>query len=388
MLDPFPLQPLLMPALAILAATAIATYAVTKAATLSLVTGAIKAAIFISYFGYFFDGTYTVLDDWTYVRNGIFLLNHNVNFLNFYDNWHIAREASEGNDVFFYYLYNAFAFELFGQAQYFAPVALNLVLVALIAYLGYRLAHTEFGIEALPAKIFFFFLLFHPDILVWSNLLNIKDIFVLLTHVLLLTAIANIFKGKLLIATLIIAVILPILVLTRYYVIVLFAIALILSLAVFSRTARISAIAISSGLLIAIYLWFGMEAFLGPIRIIQQTFVNPIYGAIRFLLTPIPFNTDPEYTFLNLPAVLHWLFAPFLLVGVVKVWQLGTNYSRFFIIYFLTYIVVFSIVGEIQGPRQRVQLDFAIALFQFTGIMAAYTAIKFRPNRSNSLGST
>ena len=379
MLEPAQVTTLLLPAAVIFMATLFAAYAASKDRMLSVTAAAIKALILVAYFGFVFDDTRTLLDDVTYAQYGAELREQGIGLFNFYQHWPLLR-ATFGTDTFFYYVYNSFAFSVFNTNQYFAPVALNLVLTAVIAFLGYRLVKNEFGIDDLAAKVFFFFLLFHPDILVWSNLLNIKDILILLIHVLLLTAIAQFFNRKVLSGTLILIPVIPIILLSRYYVLGLFAGALVLSMLISTRDyrVRLGAIAGSGLALLVIYLAKGSSAFTFPLHLIEHTFVNPAYGFVRFLLTPIPFNTDTEYTFLNIPAVIHWLLMPFLLLGVYKVWTIASSFCRFLVIYFVVFLCTYAVTGELQGPRHRVQLDFAIASFQFMGILTAYKWVQAR----------
>ena len=57
---------------------------------------------------------------------------------------------------FVYYLYNTYAFRIFGEG-YYAPVACNNLLTPLIAYLGTRLAVREFGLTPRQGGWFSFF---------------------------------------------------------------------------------------------------------------------------------------------------------------------------------------------------------------------------------------
>lgn len=100
---------------------------------------------------------------------------------------------------------------------------------------------------------------------------------------------------------------------------------------------------------------------------IKSHYSQPIYGFIRFLLTPIPFNTEYNYRFLNIPALLHWLFLPFMLIGINFIFKYNTSFTRYLIIYFILFTLLYAFFGELQGPRHRVQLDFIIALSQFLG---------------------
>ncbi len=85
------------------------------------------------------------------------------------------------------------------------------------------------------------------------------------------------------------------------------------------------------------------------------------------LLTPIPFNTQEAYNFLNIPALFHWLSMPFILNGIFYIYRVKTGFSRFFIIYLSLFMLLYGVYEELQGPRHRVQLDYAFALLQFFG---------------------
>lgn len=373
MFEPIQIDMLILPAACIMLATAIATQAAIPNLGISITTGAIKASIFVLYFRYVFDGSFTLLDDITYLKVGMYLLNEGVGFTNFIDNWSVVHLASGSNAVF-YYLYNAYALWLFDTDHYFAPVALNLILAPSIALLGFRLAKDEFGIDGAISSVFFLYLLFHPDIFVWSNFINIKDIFILFLHVILLLAVSQFYKSNYIIAICLFLVSISLLMISRHYVPVLFSIAF---LAACKRKYMLPPIFTLAFVVLILFYWSGWSAFVGPIETIWQSFVNPLYGLPRFIMTPIPFNTDPNYVFLNFPAVFHWILSPFLFVGIYRVWRINTRFSKFFLIYLGVFIGLYATVGELQGPRQRVQLDFAIALLQFIGLRAVFERLNY-----------
>src|SRR5207245_6801811 len=119
--------------------------------------------------GFLFDGTFNFADDWVYVEIGRDLMESNVGLLNLGENWGLLLSVGEGDHVL-YYLYNAYAFRLFGVG-YYAPIALNVVLTLFIAWFGTNLATKELRIPS--RKAFFLFLLFHPDIFAWSTFINV-----------------------------------------------------------------------------------------------------------------------------------------------------------------------------------------------------------------------
>jgi hypothetical protein len=89
-------------------------------------------------------------------------------------------------------------------------------------------------------------------------------------------------------------------------------------------------------------------------------------GFFRYMLGPTPGGTASAYTFLNPPAVFHWLFAPVALLGAVSL--LIKRFERIIIIYGLILVSVYSGVPAAAGPRFRFQFVFFTALLQFHGL--------------------
>lgn len=365
----FNLDTLAVPFLVILLFTLFVSVKITNKPVLSIVIALIKAGIFVFYFGWIFDGTFTVLDDWTYVDVGRELLRRDIGVTNLSDNWQYLLMIG-GGDHFVYYLYNTYAFRLFG-AEYFAPVALNVMATVITAGIGARLAATEFSVKGMELRIFYVFLLLHPDILAWSNVINGKDILILLFHVLMLFSVSCYLRGRILTA---ISVAIPatlVLFFLRFYVPVMFAAALAFSVLAARRGVwkRIRYLMVSLLLILAMLLWTGSAGVQYVVDQLRGAMVNPVFGFIRMLLTPVPFNTEDAYAFLNLSASIHWVLIPFALLGVVVVWRQGSSFSRVFIAYVLLFMGLYAVYGELQGPRHRVQLDYAWAVFQFLGIV-------------------
>lgn len=367
-MHPFELDILLTPGLVIFFATLMVASMVTRSVVFSLSAGFVKAGVFFVYFGLLFDGTFTFLDDWSYLEGGQALYAQDVGITNLGNNWKFVLMIGSG-DHFLYYLYNTYAFRLFGEG-YYAPVALNILLTLLVAWIGTRLAAREFGLSRLRRKWFFGFLLLHPDILAWSNIMNGKDIFVLLMHVLLLLS-CSLFFGRRLAAALALAVSVSlVLFFMRFYVPLLFAAALVASLlSVRVGKGRVRFFFLGGVLAALVSAWIGPDGLQYALAAVSESFVNPLYGFARFVLTPIPFNTAVKYSFLDLPAVIHWMLLPFTAWGIVAIYRLHTPFSRFFLLYVLAFGSLYAVFGELQGPRHRVQLDFAWAVLQFIGVM-------------------
>jgi hypothetical protein len=383
---PFDLGQLLGPGLAIFLVLFVVSFVVLRRPVASLVVAALKAGLFVAYFASVFDGTFTYLDDWTYFERGAYIHESGIGLSNLIESLPLLVAIGEG-DHFLYFLYNAIAFDWFGTG-YYAPVALNVIVTGFIALLGMRLARTEQLVDRRLAPVFFLFLLLHPDITAWSSLVNGKDTLVLLLHVMLLTAISQYLRGCRLAALLLAGISVAILFFLRFYVPLMFAVAFGTSMVLQLRGAArlrvgMVAIAILGGLVVAM----GGGIFSYAADSLRAEFVNPALGLLRFLLTPIPFNTEASFAFLDVPALVHWLMLPALLLGAWRIHRLGTPFSRLLVLYALTFAALYALYGELQGPRHRLQLDYAFALFQFAGV-GALAQFVTRWSASRAGGST
>lgn len=365
-LHPFDLGLLAWPSLAIFLVVFGVSLAALRRPGAALGLATVKAIVFFAYFGWFFDGTFTYFDDWTYFERGSYLHDLGLSPSDLLDSLPLLLAIGEG-DHFLYYLFNAFSFGLFGT-HYFAPVALNVIATAFIAWLGVRLAVVERFCSPRQAGLFFAFLILHPDITAWSSLVNGKDTLVLMLHVTLLTSISEFLRGRRLVPLLLAGVSVTTLLFLRFYVPLMFAIALSLGAVLQLHGAarwRIAAVAVVA--LAAAVFAIGDRAIGFAAESLRAEFVNPLIGLVRFLLTPAPFNTDAAFAFLDLPALLHWLMLPALFLGAWKVRRMNTPFSRLMIVYVLVFAALYAVYGELQGPRHRLQLDYAFALFQFVG---------------------
>lgn len=368
MLQPFDTGLLFSPALAIFTVTLFFSIRVIPELSVSLAVALVKAGIFFVYFGYYFDGKYTFLDDWSYMNGGEVLYYSGVALTNLSTYWDLLL-ATGGGRHFIYYLYNAYAFHFFGLA-YFAPVALNVVLTVLIAWLGARLARKELGFDKNTYRVFFLFLLLYPDIVAWSSLVNGKDVLVLLMHIFFLYGISFYYRQKIWQAAALLALSSLVLFFLRFYVPLVFAIAFGIASFLSGKGWRRAVWIVGSiGFLGGVAVFIGIDQIKDAFGILAKHYTNPVYGFLRFSLTPIPFNTDASYDFLDIPALIHWMLFPLAGVGVVMLHRYKTPFSRFFLIYFFVFAALYAVYGELQGPRHRLQLDYAWAIFQALGIM-------------------
>jgi hypothetical protein len=232
-----------------------------------------------------------------------------------------------------------------------------------------RVALAEFGLSRREARGFFLFLLLYPEVLAWSTVFNGKETLVLLCHILLLLGASHFFRGRILSSVLIIAPTTFVLAGLRYYVPALFVVAfLVYSLTTYQARHR-------AKILLVALLVFGAvlaqqyEGLGYGWALLKSSFINPAFGLVHFVLTPIPFQAQPEYTFLNWPSLYHWLAFPLFLVGLANLYRMKTPFARFTFIYFVTFIAFYSVFAQLQGSRHRFQLTFIFAICEFHGLL-------------------
>ena len=363
----FPFELLLLPSIVIFLTTLFIAFEVTRSVTFAFVAAIIKSGVYMLYFGVFFDSTFTFSDDWNYIDLAGEMHDSNLGITDL-KNGLDEMQSISGGEHFGYSLYNVYAFQFFGFG-YYAPVGLNIVLTLFVAWAGANLSATEFGFDGIWRKVFFAFLAFHPDIFAWSNIMNGKDTLVLLLHILLLYSASMYFRGQTLFAMTLAVFVSLLLSTLRFYVPMIFAIAFSLSLLLAPGGNSSKALKISIAAFIVLFIFFTDYFNLRfNLESLKENFVNPLYGFFRFILTPIPFHTELEYSFLNIPALIHWLLMPFVMMGFIAVSRNLSEFKVFFICYVLLFLALYSCYGELQGPRHRVQIDYAWAVLQFTGI--------------------
>ncbi|MDA8787048.1 hypothetical protein N9N19_05840 [Porticoccaceae bacterium] len=369
-MNSFDLGVLILPTLAIFFVCVMSCFYVTREPKTSLLLSFVKSGAFILYFGLFFDGSYILGDDLSYFKVGLTITEQQITFFNFIGRWdEMMALIPDGHKL--YYIYNTVAIKLFG-GSYFSAVALNVILTVAIAYYGTTLVVREGWMSPAKGKLFFAFLLIHPYIFIWSNTVNIKDILVLFLTVLLLHSVSLFFKYRISTALFIGFIVSVMFLFLRFYIPLMFAVALILSLFVLrGGRYRRRLLFYSSIPLFALFGLLGLAGLQAALREVTEYFVNPMFGIPRFILTPVPFNTG-LYSFLDYPALFHWFMMPAVVVGFHIVYKCKTPFAKFFITYFLLMICLYGVAGHFQGPRQRLQLEFMLAVFQFFGFRIYY----------------
>lgn len=365
-LPPFPLEELVFPALLILVLGFVISLHVTRRVPWSLLLALVKAGLFLGYYGIFFDGTFSFLDDWTYLEQGEKLFWQGVSVTNLVGHLPELFAAAAGNH-FFYYLYNAESVRLFGPA-YYAPVTLNILLTFVAAGFMAAVARSGLNFSRRLATGLFVFIAIHPDLLAWSTIMNGKDTVILTGTALAIYAVSLAGERRYVGALLLGGAVGTVLFFTRFYVPLMLMVALFgaLMLSPLGRRQAGLWLLVPVGL-VGVISVLGPEVLADAYGLLRERFVNPLYGIPRMLLTPIPLNTTEHYAFLDLPQVFHWALLPALGYGVYRIWQRTTLTAGFVVLYFLAMLLLYGMFEELQGPRHRYQLDGLVALFQFYG---------------------
>ncbi|HEU0277493.1 MAG TPA: hypothetical protein VFQ95_06725 [Rhodanobacteraceae bacterium] len=366
---PFPLAELVPPTLAIVAIGFALAFWFTRRAGLSLGVAAVKGGLFLAYFGFIFDGTYTFYDDWAYLQYGKQLLQDGVSIFNLFHHYDYVRSTVKSANLF-YYVYNASAMTVFGHG-YFAPVAMNVLLTFIAAGMLMRAAQLGLGMSRRTSIGLFACLALAPSILAWSTIANLKDILVATGTAGLVLAIALIEVHRFKRAIVTAALWGLVLIVTRFYVPLIAGAAFGATLLLSRQGRRNPWLWVgAAGALVVVAYGLGHGSVAGALRELHARGGNPAKGIVRFIATPIPFHTQPEYAFLNLPQLVFWALLPLQFYGMFALWRRSTLTGRFMVLYCVALMVLYGAFPTLQGPRHRVQIDGLIVVFQYVGIAA------------------
>jgi len=201
--------------------------------------------------------------------------------------------------------------------------------------------------------------------------MNGKDTFVVFCTSLAIAGLVLLDRNKIIRGLMLVATSFVILTFTRFYAPLFLMSAYFLSYLHWSSLKKrktVFFLALALALVIAIVANLGVDRLPYYYDRILSDPASPLYGFFRALLTPIPFNAEKSYGFLNLPQLFHWLSLPFALIGLFVVFRSKFVFLRFVSIYFLLGMLLLGLYNELQGPRHRYQFEIFIALFQFLGI--------------------
>jgi len=335
----------------------------------ALLLGVIKAAIPFVYFAYYYDRSWNLVDDVAYFMGADRLMASGQNPLLslFTQAGRDQLMAITGGRHFLYTWWNLLALYLFGTV-YSSPIFLNVATTFVSAALMFKIVRAS-GCDEKYAKWLSIFFLLHWDILCWSSFVNLKD-----TLVLMLTVVA-VYSGMRFVQTrkirhaVILAGVVFAFLWIRFYIPVLLLTCLA-AWAVFvaKRFKKILLMVIAlAGVLIV----FPAGAF----QTFQQMHKGEwIYGPIQMALSPQPWAIVPEYSFLLIPSICHWVFfVPGLVAGV---WLFRKNPAfRFAAIYLVTVVFFYGLLPDVRGVRERFQVSWVLAWVQFDFLWFSLRAV-------------
>lgn len=347
-------------------------------APVALPIAVLRVAIPVVYFAWFYDGRWTFLDDVTYVEQGAHLLYAGYDpFTVFFrkDGLILLFSLAQGVHIL-YGWWNHLAQFLFGP-YYYSAIFLNVILSVVVAEILYRFAALA-GFSPQYARGLHLFALLHWDILSWVSFINLKDVAVLtlsLTTLYLSVRALDTSRSDRVRSLAGVGGVLFTLLWIRFYMPVLILAAL--GLWVLLRQAGWRKYAVVGGAaLMALLL---VPTHLIPSGWIQLSPAAMVFGLVRFALTPQPWAIEPAYAFLLLPSMLHWLFFLPSLAGGVLLWR-RSRATALLLLYLAVVVLFYAVVPELQGPRQRLQVAFALIWMQFHALYIA--ALRIAPRIS------
>lgn len=321
----------------------------------------IKVGISFSYFAWFNDGQWLLVDDVYYFEVGKELVDSGFSPLDA-DGFIMLSVLSGGTHVM-YGWFNYISQYFFGP-YYYVPVFLNILLTYVSGYLLYKIAFLSGFSRKYCVGLFFFFVL-HWDVLAWSSFVNLKDILVLTLSLLLFYYLLRADCRPSFFNIAMIMVIFFGFYWIRFYVPLLasFAFVIYIILNRFSLKMVKNLVLIVSFIGVSVS-FIGVETITKYLNVLDLSIDSIAYGVVRMLLTPQPWNMAESYTFLTLSAWLHVIFFVPMCVGGVLLW-LKSHKARLCIVYFLVAIILYASLSELQGPRHRVQLLFVTVWMQY-----------------------
>jgi hypothetical protein len=326
----------------------------------------LKVALSLAYFAALDSGGWRLLDDVTYAERSAELLAAGigpVEALTDPDAFARLIGIAKGHH-FGYFVYNLAAQALFGD-HYWSAVFLNGLVTCAAGLLFFRILG-QIGLARAYHRAATVFLLLHWDLLAWSALLNVKDSVVLALTLWLFTAGYDLILARRWTALVHVVAASGLLFFFRWYVPVLFAAALgAWALTVLRGRRRLILLVLAA--LAGAAVWRARP----PLDLVTTATLAP--GMLRYYFTPRPWGLQPSYTFLLLPATLHWLLTPVAARGALLLWR-GLPRSRPLLLYLVVLMGFYALVPHLQGPRHRYQAVFVIALIQFYGALSVMRA--------------
>ena len=337
----------------------------------------VKLIVPIIYFFFFFDGTFTALDDWNYLTKG-FDLYDQYGFAASYDISLVPKIISYvGTFHYLNYVWNSVLLGIWGE-HYYVPVFFNVVFTSMTTLYLFKLLNLS-GFSVKMSRLMALYFCLHLSVISWSSFMNLRDPLVLLLTVLMFYLIRILsveFTPRLLFM---LFVVVTLFVFVRSYIpFLILAVegCFILSTSRYSLKLRCLILVGASALS---YFW-GFRVVLSGLTHLKFDLSLPA-NLLKFLLTPAPWQVSPNYEFLILDAIQHWALFPFMLLGALYGFMNQPKLRPLFV-YAAFLILLYAAVPAQTGVRYRFQLIFIIAPCQLYGLHIFFMSLRrFCSNR-------
>ena len=358
---------LIFPSLTIFFVSIFISFKLTKNAVFSLFISLVKTFIFFAYFSIFGDNLIKIGDDGSYYKFGLLLKENNITFYNFLFNLDTVFRIVSLDSAIGYYIFNLISFQIFGNS-YSSPMALNILICVLSAYLFTKLLLNENLLSQKNYKYFYLFFSLNPVILTWSSLINIKDLFVMFLTIALFYSFVFFKENKILKSFLLGIFISVILFYTRFYIPLIFYVSVFIVWSINNKKNIKSLLLIFIvGVIAFIYY---KDAIFGATNTMKEFAYNPLLGYIRILLTPLPFKISELYSFLTISSFYKFIIFPFLCLGILSSFKFRkSQFFQILFIYTFLLLLILSSTEILQGPRQRLQVESILIYLEFIGII-------------------
>ena len=330
-----------------------------------------KVTLPLVFFSWYYTGAWTIIDDTTYYREGRVLLAAGYNPLTiFLDKKGFAALLVVSNGYqFLYGWFNMLMQDLVAQT-YWAPVFGNVVLTCIGAVLLATIAG-ECGASRAYARALGVYFAVQAELVAWSSFLNVKDILVLTLTMALLLGLLRLSRRFTWGALALVVLAGFVLFWIRFYVPLVAGFAFVAS-RLRPRTLLRGGVLVGlvgvAGLLLVL-----RSTLAGLSHMVDLHSADLAYGWLRTLLSPLPWSLQPEYGFLQVPAVLHFALFPIMVLGAYSLWRTAPS-TRLLFIYAMLVLLAVSAHPELQGPRHRIQILFILAWAEFHGLCAIASA--------------
>jgi hypothetical protein len=290
-----------------------------------------------------------------------------------------------GGHHILYSWYNLLAQWLLGE-NYFSPVFMNVMLTFGTGFLLCRYAIGA-GLSHRYAKGLYVFFLLHWELLSWTSLVNLKESLVLFMTVATIYVISRLAETRHVVYLFPLSLLMLFFYWLRFYVPLLLILSIFIHQVMFSAGRRRIVLMAIFGALVWLYmLYVGSENILESFRLLKLG--NAVDGGFKVALTPRPWSIDPEYSFLTVPSLLHWLLFLPAIYGGIRLW-LQVPRTRLLLIYCVVALLLYGAFEELQGPRHRLQLLFVYGWAQYHFFCAFLRRNrKFSTGRPSQIGGS